>query len=381
MPKRQLRRSFDDKGFTGRRIYGDRKRKRLEEAVEMVALTKEFSTLRMVGPVMAYALWWMDIKTQAGKKVSIPKVPLAFDPASGELDPDVSDPYSKLEDAKLQVSYLVNAIDRSVQDNEPKRKSEPTAEEDASGFKDKSSGTWTPVRVVRLPPMVAQQMQALATQNRYKVKTKTGAVQARTFDLNHFKYGRDVYLSKDKDSKSPSGMYNLSLADKSPLTDEEADYLIWDLESLDKEGGPFHPESPEEAAREAESLASKLSGIDGGELAGPAGQQAVKDDLAEDFLAEDDDGDDELPWDIPDDGAGADEDEDEDEPPAHAERKARKPKGKGKGKGKGGGGSVSRAKRLGKAARAKQGKGSAGGSGKGKTPLKSRKKLRRLRSE
>lgn len=288
MPKRQLRRSFKDKGFKGRKIYGDRKRKRIEEVVEMAELGKDFSTLRLVGPLIAYAHWWIDIKTQQGKKVSIPKVPLGFDHIEAELDESAEDPYGELPGSRLQVFYLINAIDRGIQENEPRRRAKPTKEEDDSGFKDKASRTWTPVRVVRIPPMIAEQLQAFETKNRWKVKTRSG-VQVKTFDLTHPKYGRDVYLSRDKDAKSPSTMYNLSLADKAALTEEEMDYLIWNIEGLTDEDGPMCPESLKEAKREAESISGRGDNDD---------KEETEDDLAEDFLEEDEEGtDDDLPWD------------------------------------------------------------------------------------
>ena len=340
MPKRQLRRTFEDKGFKGRSIHGDRKRRRLDEEVDLVELGKEFSTLRLVGPVVPYAMWWITIKTQQGKEVSIPKIPLGFDTETGDLREDVEDPYAEIEGARLQVFYLVNAIDRSVQEAEPRNRPKPSESEDETGFKEKGSPTWTPVRVLRMPPMVARQLQRLETTNKWKVKSKDGRTSYRTYDLTHIKRGRDVFLSKDKDANSPSDMYNLSLADKSSVTEEEMDYLIWDIEGLAKPGGVFDPESIEEARREAASLSGKKIESD------QDAAQAAKDDLEEDFLEEDDGDLDELPWD------GDDDDGEEPEPKA-------KPKAD-KGR---------------KRAKAKDGPKS------GKEALKNRLKRRKLRSQ
>ena len=359
MAKRQLRRSYDDRGFKGRKIYGDRKRKRLEEVVDMIELKKDLATLRLVGPLVPYAQWWIDITTKDGKKVSIPKVPqAALDPKTGELDSSTDDPYSEVPGARLQVFYLINAIDRDAQENEPRRKSSPTQKEDKTGFKEKDSSTWTPVGVVRIPPMVAQNLQALETKNRYKIKSKDGRSRVKTFDLMHPKYGRDVYISKDKDATSPSTMYKSSLADKSPLTDDEMDYLIWDLDGLAQEGGPFEPESAEEARREADALMGKGDGL-------PSREDGDEDNLEEDFLEEDGDGEDmedldELPWDDPD----------EDEKP---KKKPRKRKSKEGGNAKEG------------SRKRKRRKDSDSGAEDRKSRLKSRKrklqKRRKLRSE
>ena len=304
--KRQLKRSYDSKGFTGRKIYGDRNRQRIEEAIDMVPLKKDLSTLRPVGPLVAYAVWWITVKTKQGKEVSFPKVALGFNSETGEVDENVEDPYSELENTRLQVKYYINVIERNKQENEPRKRPKPTSDEDASGFKEKGSPTWTPVGAIGVPPTVAQQMQALATQNRHKGKNKSGAVVTKSFDLTHPKYGRDILLSYDKDSKSAANYYNLSLADPSPLTEEEMDYLIWDLEGLADKEGCMCPESLKEARREVESLSERTNEKEA--------DTESQDDLAEDFVEEDDDLDDDIPWD----------DMDEDETPRRAKKNPRK---------------------------------------------------------
>lgn len=313
MAKRQLRRSYDDKGLGGKRIYGDRKRKRLDEVVDMVDLTKKLQSLRLVGPIVPYAQWWIDILVQNNKVVSIPKVCPAFDPETGEIDDNIEDPYSELDNEKrLQVRYYVNAIVRLEQDKEPKNLPDPTPEEDKTGFKTKDSPTWTPVRVLGIPPMVAQKLQELQTQNRHAVKNrKTGRTVKKAFDLTHPKFGRDILISYDKDAGSPANYYNTSLDERSPLTDDEMEYFIWDIEGLAGKDGVFEPESPEEAKREAAALAGKVQS--------EKPDEESPESLGEDFMPEDDgdDLDDDLPWDDPE------SQEDEPAPPRRRRRRRR----------------------------------------------------------
>lgn len=320
MAKRQLRRTYDDSGFSGRKIYGDRNRKRLEDAVDLVQLTKKLASIRLVGPVIPYAVWWIDILVQNNRSISIPKVSLAFDPATGEVDDSIEDPYADIENNKrFTVHYYINAIVRELQDTEPKNLPDPVPDEDESGFKAKDSRTWTPVRVLRIPPMVAQKLQELQTQNRHTVKNKrTGRTFKKAFDLTHPKFGRDILISYDKDAKSAANYYNTSLSEHSPLTKEEMDYLIWDLEGLGRPGGVMAPESLDEAKREAESLSGKK-------------QEEFPDEdspesLGEDFMPEsdDDDLDDDLPWDDPDESDTVSEPVPDEEKPARRRRRRRR---------------------------------------------------------
>ena len=311
MPKRQLRRSYDDaKGFKKKRIHGDRKRPRVEDVVELAKLTKKFKEFRLVGPLVCYAMWWFEVRTKEGKVVSFPKPAVSFDPETGEIDNSIEDPYRDCQaEKRLQVSYFHNAIDRAMQENEPKRKPKPTREENASGFKIKETDTWTPVVVVRVPPTIAQQLQTFETLNRWKkTNSKTGRTVTRTFDIPHPRFGRDVSISYDKDSKSPANYYNLSLSDKSPLTEEEMDYFIWNVEGLAGEGMPFAPDSIEEARQEAASLEGRTTGDDSG-----SGKASDDEDLGDDFMPEDNDDDsddDDLPWGDENDSSDGDLDED-----------------------------------------------------------------------
>ena len=332
MPKRQLRRSYDEaKGFKKKRIHGDRKRPRLEDVVELANLIKKFKEFRLVGPLVCYAMWWFTVSTKDGRQVSFPKPAVSFNPETGELDNSVEDPYRDCQaEKRLQVVYLHNAIDRATQENEPKRKPRPTREENESGFKVKESDTWTPVEVIRVPPTIAQQMQDFESLNRWKkTNSKTGRAVTRTFDISHPRFGRDISIAYDKDASSPGNYYNLSLSDKSPLTEEEMDYLIWDIEGLANEGMPFAPDSIEEARLEAASLEGRATGDSGGTDNDGKGSD---DDLGDDFMAEEDD--DDLPWGDTNDSSDGDDDDlpdefndvvgDEEPKPTRRRRKRRK---------------------------------------------------------
>ena len=126
----------------------------------------------------------------------------------------------------------MNAIIRNIQDNEPSRKPKPTDEELESGYKDKESDTWTPVRVLSLPVSVLDQIQKLKVINVVKLKRKDGTTTTKTFDMNHPKYGCDLLIMYDS-SKAGSAKYTVTKDDgRTPLTEEEQQYLTYDLDKL-----------------------------------------------------------------------------------------------------------------------------------------------------
>lgn len=232
------------RGFGSMNTGGD-KPKRPEDLVDMIKPGKDFIQLRLIGDVFGYAQHWIDIETKKGV-ISIPKVVPNYDPSTDTYDSTIEDPYKKIGNPmRTSKRYFVNAIVRDLQDDEPKRKPKPERSERKSGFKDKSSKTWTPVQVLSVPTGVAQQLQKLMKMNKHRVGGKTVECE-----LTDPKYGCDIFISFDGDAKGPV-KYNVQKGDASPLAEEEQEYLVWDISEL------MTPESIEEARKEAAALASK----------------------------------------------------------------------------------------------------------------------------
>lgn len=236
MPQFKRNKTFKDiKPPTSERV-------RMADLVELVQLPKngEWVSVRFIGPVASYGYHWITFFSERKKsEITIPKLCLAYDPETESIDSTKQCPYCDL--AKLSVEYYVNCIVRSIQEQEPKRISPPTAEEMATGFKDKSSSSWTPVRVLRMPPTLAKKIMKLSVLNRHK-DPKTGRVAV--YDVSDPKYGCDVYISYDE-SATGSDKYQVQKGNHSPLTQTEMGYLLWNIEDR------LQPESLAEALNEA----------------------------------------------------------------------------------------------------------------------------------
>ena len=132
-------------------VTGANRGQRIDEQVDILKLDKKWASLRFVGGrVMPVATHWMDIiGSKSKEKVSISKTCIGFNMESENHDSD-NCPYCKIG-LNPTIAYYANAIDRNAQENEPRKKPKPTKEEAKTGFKDKESETWTPVRVIRIP--------------------------------------------------------------------------------------------------------------------------------------------------------------------------------------------------------------------------------------
>lgn len=225
-------------------------KKRLNELFESIVLKDNvYKKIRIIGEVFASAEAWVDIKTKTGKKVSIPKYSRDLNPVTSEFEENGC-PYRR-GGINFKVVYYVNVIDRSEQDNEPRKKKDPTKEERKSGFKNITSETWTPVRVMRIPSSVATMLQGFSETNT-KQNKKTG--ETKSYDIGHEKYGRDVLIKVNRKSKNPSQMYSLEKDSRTPLTEEETSYLVWDIDSAIRSTW----ESTKNAEREWERLQKSM---------------------------------------------------------------------------------------------------------------------------
>lgn len=208
---------------------------RLEEVITLMEWQPDAITpFRLIGDqILSIKRHW--IKIYAGKEKKIIKVPrycLKHNPLNEDEPHDVHCPYCDLSHggsetnatASYEFFYLMNAIDREEQENEPAKKGAPTKSEAKTGFKDPNSKTWTPVKVARLTSTVAGRIQELKDLN--KKKGKDG--KTKTYDLDHAKFGCDILL-RYKPKASGTDKYSVDKGDRTPITDEEKEYLTYNL--------------------------------------------------------------------------------------------------------------------------------------------------------
>ena len=227
----------------------DNRDPRPEDLVQLFKFGKDWEEIRLVGDVWAYAMHWITIYTNEGREVRVPRPALDFDTKLGVFDETIPDPYRRIpNDVQTSVHFYANAIVRSVQDDEPKKKSKPVKQERKTGFKDKDSDTWTAIRVVRVPVSVARELKSLVSINKHK--NSKGKLEA--FDLSHEEFGANVHIRYDAEAPGAT-KYSVQKGDHAPLTKAEKDYLLWDISNLMK------PKSFDDAKKDAEELAERAS--------------------------------------------------------------------------------------------------------------------------
>ena len=96
---------------------------------------KKWVTLRFVGPLCSYGNHWVTTKKKDGSQGRFPAPCLSYDPATESRDATKECPWCNDESELIQSGsdYFTNAIIRSLQENEPRRKAKPTAEERKTG--------------------------------------------------------------------------------------------------------------------------------------------------------------------------------------------------------------------------------------------------------
>lgn len=206
---------------------------------------KTYLRIRLVGGVMQTGSYWVSTTKKDGKVGQFNTGCSSWNPETCSQDDNKEDPWRDFEREQVEAGiprsdrlvrftkqYFMNAIIRNIQDNEPSRKPKPTENEQETGYKEKDSDTWTPVRVVSLPMTVLDQIQKLKAINVVKLKRKDGTVTTKTFDMNHPKYGCDILIMYDS-SKAGASKYTVTKGDgRTPLSEEEQAYLTWDLDQL-----------------------------------------------------------------------------------------------------------------------------------------------------
>ncbi len=197
---------------------------------------KKWSKHRLTGPCVCIGMHWIKTKRKDGSEAKFGAVCLRFDGETESFDSTKECPWCDANDKRISFrpEYYQNSIVRALQESKPAKIPELTEKEEETRFKEKESDSWTPVRVVRLTPSGTRKLKRLASENRHKSK-KTGEMKA--WPLSHDFWGTDVKMYYDKDDKTPANMYDYKINEEttSPLTDEEKEYLLWDIEGLNSQ--------------------------------------------------------------------------------------------------------------------------------------------------
>lgn len=208
----------------------------LKDVCQTLELDDDFHPVRLLpGSVTTAGVHYLPLFNKAGEPVmskwnkqeqaTKPVYCLAWDFDKGRPDPDKECPYCNAKLDLREESY-VEVISRTAQDNPP-AKNKPSAKESKTGVKDNDNdGSWTPVRVWRLNNTTIGALQKLETLNKRKVDGK-----AQPVPIDDPEYGCDVYVMYDA-SAAPSQRYSVQKDERTPITEEEEELLVWDVASL-----------------------------------------------------------------------------------------------------------------------------------------------------
>jgi hypothetical protein len=201
--------------------------KRLDDLVDVVKLPDgKWVCVRVVpSSVFMIRTHWINILASKSKReVRVPRICLGIHP--DESPTKVKCPYDNV-DSQTSDAYLLLVIDRSAQEDRP-RKVTSTATERKTGFLDENSDSWTPIRVLRATPSLMTKIQELKDLNKVTTK-RDGKRVSKTFHVDHEKYGIDINI-KFRDSAKGTDKYQINTGERTPLTEEELAFLKPKLE-------------------------------------------------------------------------------------------------------------------------------------------------------
>ena len=283
-----------------------------EELWDIFALAKEATSWTdfrfLPTDLLPVKTHWIKIRAGKDKKeTKIPKLCVSFDPDNENVPLEGTHcPYCELStgengSCQTQIAYYANVIVRDIQEDEPRKKVEPTRDEKKTGFKDPKTKSWTPVRVIRITAGLAAKLQSLKERNK---------VKGKYYDINDPKHGMDVAIKYDADAAG-ADKYQIDRGEQNSLDEDELEYLVYDL------GDDAYDKLGRESTDQAKAEFKKLDIIGATEI----------DD-------EDEDDDDEAPRrgskgkkrrrsEEPDEEDENDDDEDEDEEESRSSRRRR----------------------------------------------------------
>jgi hypothetical protein len=207
---------------------------RLDDYGEVYRFSESPTRLRFLGPVSSYASVWFRIRLPGGRTFGIEKLCLDWDAKEDDFVRKVC-PYRRAG-LHVQTNYVSNAIIRSLQAAQPGEVPKHIASERRDEFWFKKFRllpwkSWTPVRLVRVPPSLADK---LAKESRHHG------------DLADSTHGGDVKI-RYLEHETPALKYSLRVGKRTRLTREELDYVRFPVAI-----------SPKESVEEAEDQWARL---------------------------------------------------------------------------------------------------------------------------
>lgn len=225
----------------------------------------KFVTVRIITPVYMYAGYWVATKKKDGSPTRFYMPSPSYNPESQTFDSTVFDPFfeiSKGEKGVERDSRMIQiqkygyccAIVMHEEARRPERIPRPTENELATGFKEKDSDSWTPVKVLRLSSTMMEQIAGIAQTN---IVTNRSTGEQKAMSIAHPQFGMTIRI-KHSPKKPAASQYQILPGEKMPLNDRQKKYLTWDLSDLERA-------EPEDQIRESyDRWAEKMGLADAG---------------------------------------------------------------------------------------------------------------------
>lgn len=196
------------------------------------------------------------------KHTTIPKICLAFNPETGEKDPDVDCPYCDAE-LYFKIEYWGEGVVEELKDKLP-AKAKPSKAEQRTGFKDRENdGSATPVAPFRYTSKVFDRLKGLKQLNKVTIDGEKIPV-----GVDDEENGCWINMNFDE-AGTGDGKYGLQKDEREPLEAVDEDYLRWDIEGAIK----TCTEELSEAKRNAEWFLKHSKGDKGGDEDGDDGYE------------------------------------------------------------------------------------------------------------
>jgi hypothetical protein len=190
----------------------------LQKLVHVHRFSEDWTRVRFLGPVIGYYVLRFQLQISYARRLPIQKLCLDWHPAQQTFVSEIC-PYRQAG-LEGQVNYISNAIIRPLQQQMPlslpeHTRYERTLRHDVQGragyLKQRSSQSWTPVRVLRIPKGLAMRIQS-------------ASLDIRECELADPQRGHDVLIRFDGEKRSHE-MYDFRIKERSELTSEELRYL------------------------------------------------------------------------------------------------------------------------------------------------------------